>query len=312
MEVLAAINIGINPNILDFGSVLLSWHGFFTFVAVAVSVYLVHRWGTREGILGDAILSVAVWAIIGGIMGARVVHIIDFWGASYADDPIQVLYVWRGGIAIYGAILGGFAGGASYILIRNSAWFLAMWARFFRFAGEPHRAALPGVGVLADISAPAVLLSMAIGRIGDVINGEHCAKFTDLPWAVRYTYEVRPGITLGELQCGPGVSHPAVAYELLFDLALLAVIWPLRHRLRPHGMFFVLYGALYSTGRFFLNFLRVEPNEYFLDLNQAQILALLVILVAVPLLVFKAQLVRAEPVSPASTDRRGRRGRRAR
>ena len=306
MEVLAVINIGINPNLLDFGSVLLSWHGFFTFVAVAVSVFLVHRWGTREGLLGDPILSVAVWAIIGGIAGARAVHVIDFWGEFYSDDPLQLFYVWRGGIAIYGAILGGFAGGASYIIIRNSNWFLALWGRFFRFAGEPHRAPLPGVGALADIAAPAVLFSMAIGRIGDIINGEHCSKATDLSWGVKYTYEVSPGITLGEVQCGIVASHPAVAYELLFDLILLAVIWPLRGRLRPQGMFFVLYGALYSTGRFFLSFLRVESNEYFLSLNQAQILALIVILVAVPLLVYKAQIVRAEPASP------GRRGRRAR
>ena len=306
MEVLAVINIGINPNLLDFGSVLLSWHGFFTFVAVAVSVFLVHRWGTREGLLGDPILSVAVWAIIGGIAGARAVHVIDFWGEFYSDNPLQLFYVWRGGIAIYGAILGGFAGGASYIIIRNSNWFLALWGRFFRFAGEPHRAPLPGVGALADIAAPAVLFSMAIGRIGDIINGEHCSKVTDLSWGVKYTHEISPGITLGEAQCGIAASHPAVAYELLFDLVLLAVIWPLRGRLRPQGMFFALYGALYSTGRFFLSFLRVETNEYFLGLNQAQILALIVILVAVPLLVYKAQIVRAEPASP------GRRGRRAR
>jgi len=309
VEVLAVINIGISPNILDFGSVLLSWHGFFTFVAVAVSVFLVHRWGTRAGMLGDPILSVAVWAIIGGIVGARVVHVIDFWGEFYEPDPIKIFYVWRGGIAIYGAIVGGFIGGASYIIIRNSDWFLALWGRFFRFAGEPHRAPLPGVGALADIAAPAVLLSMAIGRIGDIINGEHCADPTNLPWGVKYIYEVRPGVTLGEVQCGIGVSHPAVAYELLFDLVLLAVIWPLRNRLRPPGMFFALYGALYSTGRFFLGFLRVEPNEYFLDLNQAQVLAIIVILVAVPMLVYKAQIVRPEPASP---ERRGRSGRRSR
>ena len=309
MEVLAVINIGIDPNIFGGSGLLLSWHGFFTFVAVAVSVFLVHRWGTREGLLGDSLLSVAVWAIIGGIVGARVVHIIDFWGDIYRHDPIQVIYVWRGGIAIYGAILGGFAGGALYIIIRNSEWFLAMWGRFFRFAGEPHRANLPGVGVLADIAAPAVLLSMAIGRVGDLINGEHCSKATDLPWGVTYTHFDSPGRFICGEQFGTGVAHPAVAYELLFDLVLLALIWPLRHRLRPHGMFFVLYGGLYSIGRFFISFLRVESNDYLLGLNQAQILALIVILVAVPLLVYKAQIVRAEPAPPASPGRRGRRGR---
>ena len=151
--------------------------------------------------------------------------------------------------------------------------------------GEPHKATLPGIGHLADITAPAVLLAMAIGRIGDVINGEHFANPTSLPWGVVYTHFNSPGLLRP-------ASHPAVAYELLFDLILLAILWPLRHRLRPRGMFFVLYGGLYSTGRFFLSFMRVENNVYFSVLNQAQVLALLVIVVALALLVYRARFVR--------------------
>lgn len=284
MNILGAISIPFNPNILDFGPFLLSWHGFLTFVAVAVAVILTMRWGRREGLDGDAILAVAVWCIIGGIIGARLLHVIDFW-SLYAANPMQILMVWTGGIAIFGAILGGFVGGATYILIRNSNWFLILWGKFFRFLGTPDRAPLPGIGHLADVAAPALLIAMAIGRIGDVINGEHWAAFTDLPWGVVYTHPDSPGYLRA-------ASHPAVAYELLFDLALLAVIWPLRHRLRPPGMLFVLYGALYSIGRFFLSFLRVEANTYFGGyLNEAQVVALIVIAVAVPLLVAKAQFV---------------------
>ena len=285
MFVLSTIAIGINPNIFRFGPFLLSWHGFLTFVSVAVAVYLTYRWGTREGMNPDAILSVAVWGIIGGIIGARVLHIIDFWGVIYRHNPLSLLYVWQGGIAIYGAIMGGFVGASLYIIIRNSDWFLKVWQRYFRFMGEPGKAPLPGIGHLADITAPALLIAMAIGRVGDVINGEHFASFTRLPWGVVYTHPASPAL-------GHAASHPAVAYELLFDLALLLIIWPMRHRLRPRGMTFVLYGALYSIGRFFLSFIREEFNSYFLGLNEAQIVALLVIIVTVPLLVYKAQLVR--------------------
>ena len=292
MEVLATITIGMNPNILDIGPFLLSWHGFFTFIAVATAVFLTARWGTKEGLIADSILSVAVWGIIGGIIGARVLHIIDFWGLFYQDDPVKVIYVWQGGIAIYGAIWGGFLSSSLYIIIRNSDRFLALWQKFFRFAGEPNKAPLPGIGHLADIAAPALLIAMAIGRVGDIINGEHFAKFTDLPWGVLYTHPASPGLPRA-------ASHPAVAYELLFDLALLLIIWPLRNRLRPHGMLFVLYGALYSTGRFFLSFLRQEFNQYFLGLNEAQIVALLVVMVAIPVLVYKAQFVR--PVTGRET-----------
>ena len=85
-----------------------------------------------------------------------------------------------------------------------------------------------------------------------------------------------------------------MAYELLFDLVLLAALWPLRKRMRPHGMFFALYAATYSIGRFFISFLREEYNTYFGGLNEAQIVALIVIIITVPLLVWKAQIVRSD------------------
>jgi len=286
MGVLGSISIGINPNLIDAGPITLSWHGLLTFVAVAVAVWLVARWGAKDGMIVDSIYSVAVWAIIGGVIGARLLHVIDFWDEVYRDDFFSVFSVWSGGIAIYGAIIGGFIGGAAYIMIRNSEWFLAMWRTVFPFMGEAHKANLPGIGRLADITAPALLLAQAIGRLGDIINGEHFSKVTDLPWGVIYTNANSPGIFRPP-------THPTVGYELIFDLVLLAAIWPLRDRLRPHGMFFALYLATYSIGRFFLSFLREEFNEYFGgNLNEAQVVAIIVVIFTVPLLVWKAQIVR--------------------
>ena len=286
MGVLGSISIGINPNLIDAGPITLSWHGLLTFVAVAVAVWLVARWGAKDGMIVDSIYSVAVWAIIGGVIGARLLHVIDFWDEVYRDDFFSVFSVWSGGIAIYGAIIGGFIGGAAYIMIRNSEWFLAMWRTVFPFMGEAHKANLPGIGRLADITAPALLLAQAIGRLGDIINGEHFSKVTDLPWGVIYTNANSPGIFRPP-------THPTVGYELIFDLVLLAAIWPLRDRLRPHGMFFTLYLATYSIGRFFLSFLREEFNEYFGgNLNEAQVVAIIVVIFTVPLLVWKAQIVR--------------------
>ena len=285
MGELASISIGINPNLIEIGTFILSWHGVMTFVAVATAVLLVVRWGGRDGMIVDSIYSVAVWAIIGGVVGARILHVIDFWNEVYKDDLASIFTVWSGGIAIYGAIVGGFVGGALYIMIRNSDWFLSMWRKAFPFMGEAHRANLPGIGRLADITVPALLLAMAIGRVGDIINGEHFSKVTDLPWGIIYTHANSPGIFRPP-------THPAVAYELLFDLVLLAAIWPLRDRIRPHGMYFALYLATYSIGRFFLSFMREEFNEYFGALNEAQVVAIIVVIVTVPLLVWKAQLVR--------------------
>ena len=294
-DILASISIGISPNLINTGSFILSWHGVFTFVAVAVAVFLVVRWGTREGMVADVLYSAAMWAIIGGVIGARVLHVIDFWDEVYQHDFIRVFQVWQGGIAIFGAISGGFVGGSLYLLIRNSTWFLAVWRPFSPLFGQPQRANLPSIGHLADVTAPALLVAMAIGRIGDIINGEHFAEITSLPWGVVYTHPDSPGF-------GRPATHPAVAYELLFDVVLLAALWPLRKRLRPNGMFFALYGATYSIGRFFISFLRQEYNTYFGGLNEAQVVALIVILITVPLLIWKAQVVR-----PSGGTRAGRR-----
>ena len=77
MTVLEAISIGIDPNLFSGWGLVLSWHGFMTFIAVAVAVFLVVRWGSREGLIPDAIYSVAVWCIIGGVIGARLLNVLD-------------------------------------------------------------------------------------------------------------------------------------------------------------------------------------------------------------------------------------------
>ncbi len=287
MDILAVISIPFDPYIIRSAGFVLSWHGFFTVVAVAVAVYLTWRWGRNDGLNGDGILSVATWCIIGGIIGARILHVIDFWNDVYQYDPLRVLYFWSGGIAIFGAYLGGFAGGAAYILLRNAP-------RVHRFCDNAalrwtgmHRPfpELPTVPHLADIAAPALLIALAIGRIGDVINGEHWSSFSDLPWAWVYTDPDSLGF-------GRPASHPAVAYELIFCLLWAGALWLLKDRIRPRGMLFALFFAGYSAGRFFISFLREEQNTYIFGFNEAQLVALAIMAVTVPLLIYKARLVR--------------------
>lgn len=289
MDILAVISIPFDPDIIRTAGFILSWHGFFTFVAVAVAVYLTWRWGRKEGLDGDAILSVATWCIIGGIIGARILHVIDFWDDVYQYNPARIIYFWNGGIAIFGAYLGGFAGGATYITLRNARWLTSFCDNpGLRWTGM-HRAVaqMPPVSHLADVAAPALLIALAIGRIGDVINGEHWSSFSDLPWAWVYTDPDSLGF-------GRPASHPAVAYELIFCLIWAGVLWWLKDRVRPRGMLFALFFAGYSAGRFFISFVRQEQNTYIFGFNEAQLVALAVMLVTVPLLIYRARLVRPE------------------
>lgn len=275
------IHIGMNPNMIELGSFLVTWHGFFAFIGVVVAVVLVARWASRVGIETDVVYSVAIWAIIGGIVGARVFHVIDRWD-FYGDNPGEILAIWSGGIALLGAILGGLLGGAIYC----------------RLQGYP-------VGRLADLAAPAILIAQTIGRIGDIINGEHISKLTDLSWGFVYTHVG----SLSNRVHGLLASHPVIAYEMIWNMIVLAVIWQFRGRIKPDGMLFAMYIGLYSFGRFFVTFLR-EDKVWFAGLQEAQLIAIVVVAVTIPLLVYRGRLVaRGEEVGPSVNIRQGKRKR---
>ncbi len=265
------ITIDIHPNLFsgDFiGAFVVSWHGFMTFVAVLVGVVLVGRWAPMKGIDSDAIYSIAIWAIIGGIIGARLVHVVDNWDV-YQDDPAQILAIWSGGIGLWGAILGGFLGGAAYAY----------------FAKHP-------VGVIADLTAPVLPFAQSIGRIGDIINGEHCAKPLDLFFGMRWSNLESPAV-----QCASGGAatmdyvHPVIIYEILWNTLSIAVLWLLRDRIRPDGMLFAVYLALYAVGRFAITFFR-EDKVWAFGMQEAHYIALVVLIITIPLLLVKARFTK--------------------
>ncbi len=259
------IEIPIGPNVSTawfLGGLLISWHGFFSFIAVALAVVLIGRWAPLRGIDPDVIYSTAVWVIIGGIVGARIVHVIDFWG-YYSNNLEQVLFIWNGGIGLWGGILGGFSGGAVYTI----------------FTRQP-------LGVIADMAAPAVLFAQAIGRVGDIVNGEHCARETDFFLGFAWTH-----VDSAARSCVSGWHssvQPVILYEILWTMAILSLLWYLKGRLMPDGMSFALYLALYSLGRFVITFAR-EDKVWGYGMQEAQYIALVVLIITIPILVVKAR-----------------------
>lgn len=251
------IEINIDPVLVRLGPVLITWHGFFTAVGVLAGIWLATRFAVERGFTEDDIMSIALWCVVGGIIGARLFHVVDAW-QYYAADPIAILRVNEGGLAIWGTIVGGPIGGAIY--------------------AYRHNLSIPR---LLDICGNGLILGMAIGRLGDVINGEHHGSATSGWWSVVYTHAQ----TLGE----PGAAvHLAVGYELIWDMLVFVVCAGLLYsRWMPRtSMIFWTMIALYSFGRFWVQFFRLD-QPFMFGMSQAQFLSLAVGAIAVWILVYQ-------------------------
>lgn len=237
------LTIDIDPVLVHLGPLALSWYGLAVAAGILVAIWLTLREAERKGLPTDRVADLAVWIVVGGFVGARLLHVLDRWD-FYVANPGQILAVQNGGLAILGAVLGGTLTGG-----------LAAW-----------RQGLP-VRRLSDGIAPGLVLGQALGRFGCLVTGDSLGPPTDGTWGIVYQH---PGALAPQL----GVAYqPTFLYEQLWDVLIFGVLWLLRGRLRVDGQLFALYLALYSVGKFAFTFLRTE-TIWFLGLQEAQVLAL--------------------------------------
>lgn len=272
------IELPFDPNI-HLGPLAVSWHGIFTAVGIFFGVALPVRL-LRGKVSEDDAYAIATWGVVGGIIGARLVHVADTW-QQYASDPIRILFIWQGGIAVWGAIIGGAIAGYVVAVRRK----------------------IP-IGTTADAAVSGLGLGLAIGRIGDIINGEHWTTDCTTGICVGYTNPA----TLGQ----PGPVHLAVLYELVYLLAGVALVfWLFSRRGRapmgtglwrslPPGTIFWMWALLYGLGRFVISFLRIADPTSILGLRQDQLLGLATMIVALALLGYLLARTRRMPGTPAA------------
>ncbi len=217
--------ISIDPIIFNIGHFAVRWYGIILTIAMGIGIWLTAREAERKGFKKDDVYDAAVWIIVGGLIGARLFHVLDHWPDEYAADPIRALYIWQGGLAIWGALVGGLIAGA--LIAQRRGW------RFPK---------------LLDAAAPGLVLAQAIGRIACVITGDAMGKPTNGPFGFAYTSSNAMVPQLGVFYT------PMPIYELVVNLGIFAVLWQLRKRHWPDGRLFLVYLTLYSLERFFLGF----------------------------------------------------------
>lgn len=223
-----------SPVVFEVGSFVFNYHGLFIALGIIVGTWITWRQLAARGHVGAMVLESLFFVIPSGIVGARLYHIVTEYD-RYAGRLTSAVQVWDGGLAIYGAVAGGFVG------LLTFCWF---------------RDASPLV--FADAAAPGLVLAQAIGRWGNYFNQELFGRPSNLPWAIRIAPENRP------VQYADSTSfHPTFLYEAFWDvLVCLALLW-VAHRFARQAMkgdIFLLYIILYSIGRFFIETLRIDPS----------------------------------------------------
>jgi phosphatidylglycerol:prolipoprotein diacylglycerol transferase len=207
----------------------LAVHGYGLMLAIAflVAIFGVGRIAKREGISFDNIIDLAIWVIIGAVVGARIVYVFSEYRYFLSSPWYTVFLVNWGGLVFYGGLIGGFLAGFWYVLRKK----LHPWK-------------------LADMVAPFIALGYSIVRIGCLMNGCCYGTLTNVPWALR---------------CAAGdtaLRHPTQIYSMLGSLIIFFILLRFRRHKQFAGFLFLLYVGLYSIMRFIVEIFREAPRIF--------------------------------------------------
>ena len=293
----------------------ISPHGLFIAIGFMIGAWLFGRLGPSRGVEDDAINSIVLWSLVGAIVGARLFYLIGHW-SEFAPHPIEALYVWKGGITL----LGGIAGAT----IANAVNIRRYRLRFFQ---------------ISDALTAPLALGIAVGRIGDLIIGDHLGKPTSwlLAWQYRGGTLAPPWLCAGgtctaalenglteiirrgdavllqpvvgsdtPATIGSGVGvHQTALYDMLLAWVLFAILWRFTKQPRREGLATLLFAIYYGCCRLLEDFLRVDKR--FGPLTGSQWTALTVVIVCTALWAYLAISHRPGPTTPARPKIRKRR-----
>ena len=197
-----------NPIAFYIGNLPIRWYGILIACGILAAMVILFRRASYHGVMADDLLDVLLLVIPCGIVGVRLYYVLFQW-KEYVDDPLQILNLRAGGLAIHGGLIAGLA--AAFFMSHRKG------IRFFN---------------LLDLAAPAIALAQAIGRWGNYFNSEAHGSHTDLPWAIT---------VMGD------TVHPTFLYESLWCLMLFFILSAVDRHRRFDGQVICLYGMLYSA-----------------------------------------------------------------
>lgn len=223
------------------GPLFVRYYGIILMVGAVAGTFLAQRESKRRGYESDVVWDIFIYLLIGGIIGARIWHILTPSPSTgvttswYLSHPLDALAVWKGGLGIPGAIIGGLV--ALYIYSVKTGINFSEWT---------------------DIAAPGLALGQAIGRWGNFINQELYGAPTNLPWKIFIDLEHRLADYLDV-----EYYHPLFLYESIWNLMNMFLLLWISKRYADtlkNGDIFLVYLIIYPIGRFLLDFLRLDAS----------------------------------------------------
>lgn len=256
MNILSIPSPPIEWSVLHLGPLTIHVYALCILAGIVAATVWTNSRLTRRGGEPWVVIDIILWAVPLGLLGARLYHVFTHPGDYFYDgaDPMRIFYIWEGGNAIIGALIGGALG--AWIGCRIAG--IKLWS-------------------FADALAPALLLAQAIGRLGNYVNHELFGWPTDLPWGL----EIEAGNPAYPAGLPAGVLfHPTFLYEMIWNLVGVLIILTLERLFRLRwGRAFAVYLIWYGLGRMWIESIRMDYSEIILGLRSnvlgALILALL-------------------------------------
>ncbi|CAM3815620.1 prolipoprotein diacylglyceryl transferase [Bordetella sputigena] len=252
-----------DPIAIRIGPLAVHWYGLMYLFGFGL-VYLLGRWRIAHGKVAGAFTArdledLIFYSVIGVVAGGRLGYVLFYKPSHYFAHPLEIFYLWEGGMSFHGGLLGVILVMLYFARKRGMSFF-----------------------TVSDFIAPLIPLALAMGRLGNFINGELWGRPTDVPWAMVFP------------QSGDGIPrHPSQLYELgLEGITLFILMWWFARKPRPTGQVSALFLIGYGTFRFLVEFTREPDNFLGLlagGLSMGQWLSIPMVIIGVLMFVFTAK-----------------------
>ncbi|AMX83192.1 MULTISPECIES: prolipoprotein diacylglyceryl transferase [Anoxybacillaceae] len=250
----------LNPIALELGPLSIHWYGIIIGTGLLLGLYIATNEAVKRGLQKEVFTDLVLWAVPIALICARIYYVIFNW-SYYSQHPNEIIAIWKGGIAIHGALIGAIVTTVVFAKKKN----LSFWK-------------------LADIAAPSIILGQAIGRWGNFMNQEAHGG----PVSREFLESLHlPDFIINQMYIEGSYYHPTFLYESLWDLIGFLILLILQRLNLKRGEVFLTYVIWYSIGRFFIEGMRTDSLMLTDNLKMAQVLSVVLVITSTVLILYR-------------------------